>query len=101
MSSEETLRAWLRNEVETVLQRKIAAPPLMLWCDPEGAWRELLRAAAEDGTFELWVGGEHELVLRERLLTSQPAPRVVWLPVACDEISYLKVFEIQAEQVWT
>ena len=101
MSATDTLRAWLRNEVTTVLARKGAAPPLMIWCDPEGAWRDLLRAAAEGGIFELWAGDEHELMLRERLLTSPPTPRVVWLPVAGDEISYLKVFELQAEQVWT
>ena len=101
MSSAETLRGWLRNEVATILRRKVMPPPLVLWCDAEGAWRDLLRAAAEGGAFELWSNGEHELVLRERLLTSQPAPRVVWLPVAADEIGYLKVFELQAEQVWT
>lgn len=101
MSSTETLRAWLRNEVATVLRRKVSPQPLILWCDPEGAWRDLLLAAAEGGAFQLWAGGEHELVLRERLLTSQPAPRVVWLPIAGDEIGYLKVFELQAEHVWT
>jgi hypothetical protein len=101
MSATDTLREWLRNEVAAVLKRKVMLPPLVLWCDTEGAWRDLLRAAAEGGAFELWSDGEHELVLRERLLTSQPAPRVVWLPVAADEIGYLKVFELQAEQVWT
>lgn len=73
----------------------------MIWCDPENAWRDLPRAAAEGGFFELWCNSEHELVLRERLLTSPAAPRVVWLPVASDEISYLQVFELQAELVWT
>ena len=99
--STETLRQWLRNEITAVVKRKISPPPLVLWCDPEGAWRDLLRAAAEGGAFELWSGGEHELLLRERLLTSPGAPRVVWLPVAEDEIGYLKVFELQAEHVWT
>ena len=101
MMPEDTLRLWVRNEVVTVLKRKVVPPPLVLWCDTEGAWRDLLRAAAEGGAFELWSDGGHELVLRERLLTSQLAPRVVWLPVAADEIGYLKVFELQAEQVWT
>lgn len=96
-----SLRQWLCGEIQVVLARKVAPPPLLLWCDPEGAWRDLLRAAAEGGIFELWAGGEHELVLRERLLTSPPAPRVVWLPIASDEIGYLKVFELQAEHVWT
>ncbi len=41
------------------------------------------------------------LVLRERLLKSAPAPRVVWIPVASETIGYLKVFELQAELVWT
>ena len=100
MSPTDTLREWLRNEVATVLKRKVMPQPLVLWCDPDGAWRDLLRAAAEDGTFELWADGQHELVLRERLLTSQPVPRVVWLPVAEEEIGYLKVFELQADQVW-
>lgn len=51
--STETLRGWVRNEVETVLRRKVAPPPLVLWCDPEGAWRDLLRAAGDGGAFEL------------------------------------------------
>ncbi len=97
----DTLRGWLRSEVASVLRRKVTPPPLVLWCDPEGEWRELLKAAADGGAFELWADGEHELVLRERLLKAAPAPRVVWLPVASDEIGYLKVFELQAELVWT
>jgi hypothetical protein len=101
LSTIDTLRGWLRNEVGSVLRRKVTPPPLVLWCDPEGAWLELLRAAAENETFELWADGEHELVLRERLLTAPPAPRVVWLPVAVDEIGYLKIFELQADHVWT
>lgn len=101
MASEPTLRSRLRSEIASVLSRKVSPPPLLIWCDPGNAWRELLRAAAEGGTFELWCDGAHELVLRERLLTAPPAPRVVWLPVARDEISYLKVFELQAELVWT
>jgi hypothetical protein len=98
---EETLRTWLRSEIRAILGRKTAPPPLVLWCDPEGTWRDLLKAAAEGGTFELWADGEHELVLRDRLLKAAPGPRVLWLPVSCDEIGYLKVFELQAELVWT
>jgi hypothetical protein len=101
MITADTLRGWLRNEVDAVLRRKVIPPPLVLWCDPEYAWRDLLRAAADGSAFELWADGEHELVLRERLLKTAPAPRVVWLPRASDEISYLNVFELQAEFVWT
>ncbi|MGK5084117.1 PglZ domain-containing protein [Bdellovibrionota bacterium FG-1] len=99
--TELSFRVWLRNEVTTVLNRKTTPPPLLLWCDPDDVWRDLLRAAAEDGAFDLWADGEHELVLRERLHTSPLSPRVVWLPSGADEISYLKVFEFQAERVWT
>src|SRR5690606_23385422 len=96
-----SLRVWIRNEVIAVLRRKVSPPPLVLWCDPDSVWRELLKAAAEGGTFELWADREHELILRERLLKATPAPRVVWLPLASEEIGYLKVFELQAELVWT
>jgi len=101
MTAADSLRAWLRGEVMAVLRRKVAPPPLVLWCDFEGVWRDLLRAAADGDAFELWSGDEHELVLREHLITAAPNPRVVWLPVAQDEITYLKVFELQAEHVWT
>jgi hypothetical protein len=97
----DTLRAWIRNEVTSVLRRKVTPPPLVLWCDPEGAWRDLLKAAAEGSAFELWADGEHELVLRERLLKATLVPRVIWLPVASDELTYLKVFELQADLIWT
>lgn len=48
----ETLRNWLRNEVATVLNRRVSPPPLPIWCDRGNAWRELLRAAAEGGVDE-------------------------------------------------
>ncbi|MBI2837080.1 MAG: PglZ domain-containing protein [Acidobacteria bacterium] len=101
MSGSTTLREWLRAELKSVLERKAGPAPLVLWCDPESEWRDLLRAAGEGGAFELWSGGEHELVLRERLLATPPAPRVIWLPVGSNDIGYLKVFELQADLVWT
>ncbi len=101
MAGESTLRSWLRAEIAGVLCRKITPPPLLIWCDPQHAWRALLRAAAEGGVFELWYDEVHELVLRERLLAAPPRPRVLWLPVAREGITYLKVFELQAEFVWT
>lgn len=97
----ETLRSWLRNEVGAILNRKVTPPPLILWCDPDRAWRDLLLGACENGQFELWCGEEHELILRERLLCAEAKPRVVWLPREPEEITYLKVFELQAELVWT
>src|SRR5688500_1507703 len=102
MAESETLRTWLRAEVMSLLRIRAAAPsPLVLWCDPEYGRQDLLKAAAEGGVFELWAEHEHELILRDRLLKSAPAPRVLWVPGAVDQISYLKVFELQAEAVWT
>lgn len=100
MSSGETLRSWLRTEIMTILRRKAEPPPLVLWCDPDHVWRDLLMAAGADDTFELWADGEHELILRDRFLKSAPEPRVIWLPIADDAMTYLKVFELQAEFVW-
>jgi hypothetical protein len=97
----DTLRGWLRGEILGVLNRHTVPPPLILWCDPDNAWRDLLRAAAEGDAFELWSGGEHELVLRERLIDAPPRPRVLWLPVCRENIGYLKPFELDAEMVWT
>ncbi|MHB1826832.1 MAG: PglZ domain-containing protein [Steroidobacteraceae bacterium] len=101
VQSVDTLRGWLCNEIAVILRKTVSPPPLMLWCDPDGSWQDLLRSAADGSEFELWADGEHELILRERLLKTAPAPRVIWLPLASEEISYLKVFELQAEQVWT
>lgn len=101
MTMDRTLRAWLREELVAVLNRRVTPPPLVIWCDPQNAWKELLRAAAEAGAFELWSGGEHELILRGRLMNAPPNPRVIWLPVCRESIQYLKPFELEAEMVWT
>lgn len=101
MMAPDSFRTWLRNEIAAVLGRKVTPPPFVLWCDPDGSWRNLLKTAAEESAFELWSDDEHELILRDRLLKTAPAPRVIWLPVAREGITYLKVFEFQAELVWT
>ena len=53
--AELTFRGWLRAEISAILERKTSVPPLVLWCDPDLDWRELLVAAAERGAFELWA----------------------------------------------
>jgi hypothetical protein len=97
----QTLRQWIHQEVSDALKRGRSQSSLILWCDPEAEWKELLAAAAEGDRFELWIGDEHELVLRDRLAGAPRAPRVVWLRKARDEITYMKVMELQADSVWT
>ncbi len=93
--------AWLVETVQGVLVRQSPTPPLFLWCDPDREWLALLRAAADAGSFELWADpDEHELVLRDRFYGVPRAPRVVWLPRAREEITWFKVFALEAEAVW-
>ncbi|PZV09629.1 MAG: hypothetical protein DCF22_18240 [Leptolyngbya sp.] len=99
MIATDSLRSWIRQEIQQVLQHKSAQPPLLVWCDPQRVWKDLLQAAATDNTFELWAEDVHELVLRDRFYKTPRAPRVVWLPVRQDQITYFKVFELQAEEV--
>ena len=96
-----SVQRWARaNKVAVPVDVIDAIDRRPIFIDAEGAWRELLRAAADGGAFELWSESEHELLLRDRLLKAAPAPRVVWLPLGAEEIGYLKVFELHAE-VWT
>ncbi len=101
----DSLQSWLVREVREVLDRSGAMPPLLLWCDPQREWLDLLRAASEHDGFELWASSagaadEHELLVRDRFCTTPRAARVVWLPCARDEITWFKPFELEAEAVW-
>lgn len=95
-----TFRHWLQNETTAVLKRNKATAPFIVWCDPDRVWRDLLLAASAGGALELWAEETHELILRERFAQAPRAPRVVWLPVAREEIGYFAVFALQAAQVW-
>ena len=80
-------------------------PPLLIWCDPHDEWRALLRNAGASSGFELWapksfIEAHHELLVRDWFFSNERKPRVVWLPVARDEISWFKVFELDAQMVW-
>jgi hypothetical protein len=97
--SNPSLRVWLWNELTTILSWKTASPPLVIWCDPDREWRDLLLAASEGGAFELWADEKHELILREELRTAPARPRVVWVPRRREDLSFLKLFELQAEKV--
>lgn len=90
---------WLRQEILQSLNKKTSSPPFIIWCDPWRVWKDLLQTVANDDTFELWAEETHELILREKFYKSPRSPRVIWLPVSREHISYFKVFESQAEEV--
>ncbi len=100
-----SFRDWLCLAVRSVLGHQSPTPPLLLWCDPDRSWLDLLREAAKAGGFDLWAplaGQEdsHELLVRDRFYSSPRDPRVVWLPCARDSITWFKPFELDAEEVW-
>ena len=97
---EDSFGRWLVHEVTSVLGRKGSPPTFVVWCDPEHAWKELLRRAAKDGSFELWADDAPELQVRERFFREPRTPRIVWLPVAREHITWFKVFELEAAIVW-
>ncbi|MGE0827268.1 MAG: PglZ domain-containing protein [Candidatus Binatia bacterium] len=99
----DSLRVWLRQQITQTLTKRGAKSSFLIWCDPQRVWRELLLATAEDNAFEVWAEESHELVLRERFYAAPQAPRVIWLPVAREDISYFKVFTLEAVDVrqWT
>lgn len=92
--------AWLRHLINQVLLQKGAEPPFLIWCDPELVWKDLLLAASQDGSFELWADDNHELLLRECIYDAPAQPRVIWLPVARESISYFKIYELKAADVF-
>ena len=102
-SAPDSLRSWLCQHITHALRDRGTEPPFLIWCDPERVWRDLLFAAAQGGSFEVWADDIHELLLRERFYTTPRARRVIWLPAAREDISYFKVFELQAADVqeWT
>jgi len=101
--SSDSLQNWLCQEIQSVLNRAGSDGGFILWCDGEREWKDLLATAAQSGGFELWAEETHELLLRERFQNASPAKRVIWLPVAQNEVGYFKVFELRATEVvtWT
>jgi hypothetical protein len=100
----DSFQDWLCLSVREVLGHHSAQPPLLLWCDPDRAWLDLLREAASANGFELWAPegtqDSHELLVRDRFYSTPRAPRVVWLPCRRDAITWFKPFELEAEEVW-
>lgn len=98
-AASDSLSNWLQAEIQRVLSSKGSDPPFLIWCDPDRVWKEPLSMIAASGAFELWADEIHELLLRDRFCREPRAPRVIWLPVASESITYFKVFELQAAEV--
>lgn len=43
---------------------------------------------------------DHELLIRDEFFTNEGAPRDVWLPMSRGDITWFKVFELEAQDVW-
>lgn len=104
-SISQSFREWLVGKIESVLSQTTSPPPFLIWCDPEEEWLDLLRTASESSDFRLWAperreSAEHELIIRDRWHKSERTPRVIWLPVSQKEITWFKVFELEAQTVW-
>lgn len=101
----DTFRDYLVAQIKSHLGRKTQPAPFLVFCDPDQEWLELLRMAAEHAGFELWApelgqNAPHELLLRDRFYREPRTPRVVWLRAARADITWFKVFELQADHVW-
>jgi len=101
----QSFREWLVGEIEAVLGRNTSSPPFVIWCDPDEEWLDLLHTVAESSGFEFWAperreGAEHELIIQDRFHNSERVKRVVWLPVSRENITWFKVFELEAQHVW-
>jgi len=97
----ESFFQWLTDRITEIGDRARSDAALIIWCDPELMWKDLLEPVAESAGFDLWIDSEmHELEIRERILSSKTRPRIIWLPRSKDQITYLKVIELSADHVW-
>ncbi|MBW8003262.1 MAG: hypothetical protein FVQ80_14805 [Planctomycetes bacterium] len=94
----DSLRNWLKSEIDSVLNKPDDPPPFIIWCDPDREWRDILLTLTAGGAFELWAEEEHELQLRERFFNSSRKPRVIWIPKSLDDLSYFKASFLDAEE---
>ena len=100
MTTTDSLRAWLAEEVGELLKGPNGTGRLVLWCDPRREWLELLRMLATTAAFELWGDEQaHELALRDRFFCSPRVARIIWVPRGKDELTWLKVVELEAGSV--
>lgn len=100
---DDSFKAWLQGRVAGLLPSSGA---FVIWCDPDVHWVELLREASQSNAFELLEARQGiepatELELRHRLWSAKGKSKVVWVPLARHDLSWLKVFELSATHVWS
>jgi len=101
MTCPDSLGAWLTASIHGLLQRPGASATLLLWCDPSSEWLALLQAVASAISVELWADPkEDEFSTRDRYFSAPKKPRIVWLPRSRKDLSWFKVFELEADAVW-
>lgn len=98
----DSFRQWLTEQINDTFSRSAHSSPFIVWCDPHRVWKDLLAAVQEDTEVELWADEVPELQLRERFHAESQdnKRRIIWLPKFRSDITYFKVFEIRADQVW-
>lgn len=101
----QSFREWFAGEMEGFLEKKAASPPFIIWCDPAEEWLNLLHRVSNSSGFQLWAPerrekAEHELIIRDRFHNSERVKCVLWLPVSRENITWFKVFELEAQHVW-
>ena len=83
----------------------VGAPPLLLWCDPDRSWLDLLHEAAKADGFELWAPPSARTTFTScwcaiGFFPRRALPASSGLPCSRDAISWFKAFELEAEEVW-
>jgi hypothetical protein len=96
----DSFQQWLTEQINDIFARSSHKQPFIIWCDPNGVWKDLLDMVKTGAGYELWAEEIHELQLRDRFVTEPPQKRIVWLPRARNNITYFKVFEGKADKIW-
>ena len=95
-----TFRSWIQNKILSAVNHKFGHNPLLIWCDPQNDWKDILQQSLSGCEIQLWSDEVHELVLRNRFVSEPSSPRLIWLPVDQREIGYFTVIALQADQIF-
>ena len=98
----DSFRTWLKHPIAQVLGHKAPAPPLLIWYEIPSVPARVGLDVATGAGFEVWAE-EVPSWSSASGSSRRPGPRVIWLPVAREQATYIKVLELQATEVrqWT